>query len=170
MKLRRRKFIKLGSVISGGLIINPAFSNENTSETRESPKVILLPGKANKHTLDLGMGFNWFEHLGAGGHYARWSKYPLSSKVYPELDDTQGWKAIEQGLDALNPGWIRFGMPPDPHIDADGSFLKGTVHFKHLEWLNTGATVIPLMHENGSKQWSPGDLRQVMLNLGAIRN
>jgi hypothetical protein len=139
MKLQRRKFIKLGSVISGGLFINPALSNPNSRGETEAQKVVLVPGKANKHTLDLGMGFNWFEHLGAGGYYARWSNYPLSSKVYPELDDTQGWNAIEQGLEELNPGWIRFGLPPDPHVAADGSFVKGTVHFKHLEWLNAWA-------------------------------
>jgi len=102
-------------------------------------KVILKSGKPNNYPIDLGMGFNWFEHLGSGGYYARWINYPLSDQVYPEIHDTAGWNAIEQGLNELNPGWIRFGMPPDPHVDEQGGFIKNTVHFKHLVWLNNWA-------------------------------
>ena len=92
-----------------------------------------------RHPVDLAVGFNWFEHLGAGGHYARWERYPLSTPVYPDMADRAGWEAIREGLDTLNPGWIRFGLPPDPHVRADGSFHGETVHMERLAWLDAWA-------------------------------
>jgi len=143
-KTDRRNFIKSVGLASGAVILAPGKSRGaaiHNLENQQSEKneVSLIPNKPNACNIDLGLGFNWFEHLGSGSHYARWIKYPLSEKIYPELDDKAGWQAIEQGLDELNPGWFRFGMPPDQHIDSKGGFVKGTVHFKHLEWLNTWA-------------------------------
>mgnify|MGYP003681910145 CR=1 FL=1 len=89
---------------------------------------------------ELGMGFNWFEHLGSGGYYARWDRYPLSTGIYPEIDDDKGWGAIEKGLDELNPGWFRFGTPTDLHINNRGKFDGDTIHFRHLKWLDNWAT------------------------------
>ncbi len=93
-----------------------------------------------EYPMELGLGFNWFEHLGSGGYYARAERYPLSTKTYPTLDDKKAWAAIEKGLNDLNPGWFRFGLPPDPHVDANGKFNGNTVHFKHLVWLDKWAT------------------------------
>ncbi len=70
----------------------------------------MISGKVNEHAIDLGLGFNWFEHLGSGGHYARWIQYPLAESIYPDVEDEPGWKASEKGLEELNPGWIRFGL------------------------------------------------------------
>jgi hypothetical protein len=33
--------------------------------------------------LDFGVGFNWFDHLGSGGFYARNPGYPLDAPVSP---------------------------------------------------------------------------------------
>jgi hypothetical protein len=44
----------------------------------------------------MGLGFNWFEHLGAGGYYARWEKYPLTTHPYPDMDDKKGWDDVKE--------------------------------------------------------------------------
>lgn len=89
--------------------------------------------------LELGIGYNWFDFFGAGGQYARRADYPLHHKVYPGLEDERGWNAIREGLDELRPGFIRFGLPPDPHVCGSGEFRPDTVHMRHLHWLNEWA-------------------------------
>jgi hypothetical protein len=108
--------------------------------------------------LDFGVGFNWFDHLGSGGLYARNPGYPLGAKVYPDLSDRAAWAEIRVALDEMKPGFIRFGLPPDPHTAPDGSFRPGTVHLERLAWLDqwasgNGCTIlldtflIPAAHE-----------------------
>lgn len=97
--------------------------------------------------LELGVGFNWFDYLGMGGVYARSPSYPLSDRVYPDLRDDKTWAAILHELDELRPGLIRFGLPPDPHVGADGGLITDTVHLGRLERLaewadRAGSTVI----------------------------
>jgi hypothetical protein len=99
------------------------------------------------YKLDMGIGFNWFDYLGMGGTYARWDRYPLTDKVYPELDDASGWAAVRLALDELKPRFIRFGLPPNPHVDANGTFMSDTVHMKRLVWLNNWA------EDNGCTIW-----------------
>jgi len=139
----RREFLKTTVLSASGALLLPGGMNAsysmNPNKTTSMNTVKLQSNNPNPYKLDLGLGYNWFEHLGAGGHYARWINYPLSTKIYPETDDEQGWNAIEQGLDELNIGWIRFGMPPDPHVDANGNFIKNTIHFQHLVKINTWA-------------------------------
>jgi hypothetical protein len=89
--------------------------------------------------LAFGVGFNWFDHLGAGGTYARYDRYPLDAKIYPDLADTAAWAEIRRALDEMRPGFIRFGIPPDPHVGDDGSFVADTVHLKRLSWLDEWA-------------------------------
>jgi len=140
MDCSRRYFVKTTLVSGAGAVFVPGVFGGIRKKKEIVMKHYLLRNSAeNKYRLDLGLGFNWFEHLGSGGHYARWIKYPLSDIVYPDMDDKAGWKAIKQGLDELSPGWFRFGMPPDPHVDDQGNFFGNTVHFKHLEWLNSWA-------------------------------
>ena len=140
MKCDRRYFVKTTLASGAGAIFVPGvFGGIDGKEKRTMKHHLLKNSTMNKYLLDLGLGFNWFEHLGSGGHYARWIKYPLSDIIYPDMDDKAGWKAIEKGLDELSPGWFRFGMPPDPHVDDQGNFVGNTLHFKHLEWLNSWA-------------------------------
>ena len=91
-----------------------------------------------EHTIELGMGFNWFDHLGSGGHYARWENYPLSEKVYPDLENEEAWLEIEKGLNELGLNWIRFGLPPNPHVSETGEFIGNTIHIERLIWLMAG--------------------------------
>lgn len=93
----------------------------------------------NVTNIELGMGFNWFDHLGSGGHYARWEKYPLNDSIYPDWSNEQGWIEIEKGLNELGLDWIRFGLPPDPHVSENGEFIGDTVHIERLIWLNNWA-------------------------------
>lgn len=108
--------------------------------------------------LDFGVGFNWFDHLGSGGFYARNPGYPLGAPVYPDLADGAAWAEIRLALDEMKPGFIRFGLPPDPHTAPDGAFRPGTVHLERLAWLDqwasrNGCTIlldtflIPAVHE-----------------------
>ncbi len=81
-----------------------------------------------------GIGFNWFDFLGMGGHYAHPpAYYPLHDPCYPTLDDAAGWKALLDELTRLRPGFLRFGIPADPHIDAQGKLCTDTVHLQRLE-------------------------------------
>jgi len=106
----------------------------------ETKKTTLVSRPKNPHSIDLGMGFNWFDHLGAGGYYARWENYPLDIPTYPDLSDTKAWSEIERGLDELGLEWIRFGFPPNAHVDEEGHFIRDTVHIQRLIWLNNWAT------------------------------
>ena len=83
--------------------------------------------------LDFGIGVNWFDFLGAGGHFARWQGYPLSAPAYPPIDDRESWELFLAELTRLNPGIIRFGLPPDPILKPDGTLKKDSVHLKHLD-------------------------------------
>ncbi|MEN8157934.1 MAG: hypothetical protein ABFS10_13365, partial [Bacteroidota bacterium] len=152
-RVDRRFFLKTGGVVSAGLAAMPLKGAVGSEKGGKGENMEAKPGKNRRvkeatydtwpeaqFPTELGLGFNWFEHLGAGGHYARWKNYPLSTQIYPDLDDRKGWDAIEQGLNELNPGWFRFGLPPDPHVDKQGKFNGDTVHFRHLEWLDGWAT------------------------------
>lgn len=80
-----------------------------------------------------GIGFNWFDFLGMGGHYAHPpTYYPLHDPCYPALDDAAGWQALLGELSRLRPGFLRFGIPADPHIDANGKLVTDTVHLERL--------------------------------------
>ncbi len=79
------------------------------------------------------MGYNWFDYFGCGEYYARWEHYPLKTPLYPDLDDEAGWEAVEAGLDGLEAGWIRFGMPPNPHVGSEGEPVTETVHVGRLK-------------------------------------
>jgi len=90
--------------------------------------------------LRYGVGWNWADFLGSGGFYARSSIYPLSTPCVPELHDEAGWRALMATLDDLRPGFIRFGLPPDPHAGgAPGRIVTDTVHLARLERLNEWA-------------------------------
>jgi hypothetical protein len=81
-----------------------------------------------------GIGFNWFDFLGMGGSYARPPEYyPLTDGCYPPLADQASWKLILGELDRLRPGFIRFGLPPDPHVDERGRIVEDTVHLRRLD-------------------------------------
>jgi hypothetical protein len=122
------------------------------------PSFRLVAGAPLPEPLAFGVGFNWFDHLGAGGRYARNQGYPLDAPIYPDLADEAAWDEIRKALDEMKPGFIRFGLPPDPHVGPDGSFRPGTVHLARLAWLDNwarrnGCTVlldtflIPAAHE-----------------------
>lgn len=111
-----------------------------------SSSVDLRPAEST-HELELGIGFNWMDYFGMGGLYARSPRYPLSDPVYPDLADEASWSALFRELDELRPGVIRFGLPPDPHVDADGGLITDTVHLSRLERLaqwaaRAGSTII----------------------------
>jgi hypothetical protein len=89
--------------------------------------------KEDRLRIDLGIGFNWFDYLGGGGHYARWRRYPLDEPLYPPIEDTAAWDSLFAAMDDLNPGWLRFGIPPNPHVNDDGSPRFDTIHIKRLE-------------------------------------
>jgi hypothetical protein len=81
-----------------------------------------------------GSGFNWVDHLGMGGSYAHPPEYyPLTDGCYPPLEDQASWKLILGELDRLRPGFIRFGFPPDPHLDERGRIVTDTVHLRRLD-------------------------------------
>jgi len=108
-------------------------------------KLIVSPDPVG--ALDYGVGVNWFDFFGAGGSFARWNQYPLSTPAYPPIEDRDSWRALMGELSRLQPGCIRFGLPPDPILHPDGSLKKESVHFKHLDlasaWCQEhGATII----------------------------
>ena len=81
-----------------------------------------------------GIGFNWFDYLGMGGSYAQPPEYyPLTDGCYPPLEDQASWGLILGELDRLRPGFIRFGIPPDPHVDERGRIVTDTVHLRRLD-------------------------------------
>ena len=103
-------------------------------------KIHMLPQTAPVGTLKYGVGWNWFDFLGCGGSYARSQLFPLDRETVPALDDETGWRRVFAALDDLRPGFIRFGLPPDPHIDeATGRIVTDTVHMERLERLNDWA-------------------------------
>jgi len=129
-----------------------------------------------------GIGFNWFDYLGMGGSYAQPPEYyPLVDGCYPPLEDQASWKLILGELDRLRPGFIRFGIPPDPHVDEHGRIVTDTVHLRRLDlvarWAaSRGCTVLldtfllPARHERpraaGDRlPWDGG-----MYQLGAADN
>jgi hypothetical protein len=94
--------------------------------------VTLTPTR-DRHVLHYGVGYNWFDHLGMGGFFARSRAYRLDEPVFPPLADQKSWSAIIEELDRLRPGFIRFGLPPDPHLDAAGRIVKDTPHLERLD-------------------------------------
>jgi hypothetical protein len=106
---------------------------------QEWPSFRFVADEPLPEPLAFGVGFNWFDHLGSGGLYARNRGYPLDAQVYPDLAETAAWAEIRAVLDEMKPGFIRFGLPPDPHVAADGSFRPGTVHLERLAWLDRWA-------------------------------
>jgi hypothetical protein len=136
---------------------------------QEWPSFRLVAGKPLPDPLAFGVGFNWFDHLGSGGLYARNAGYPLDTRIYPDLADEAAWAEIRTALDETKPGFFRFGLPPDPHVAADGTFRTGTVHLKRLTWLDAwaranGATIlldpflIPTAHEFPPPALEPGSI------------
>jgi len=87
----------------------------------------------------VGFGWNWFDHLGSGGVFAGDTTYNMDREVLPTLEDEAGWAGLRAHLDNLRPGFIRFGIPPDAHCDAEGRFVGGTKHLKRLDWLDRWA-------------------------------
>lgn len=85
-----------------------------------------------RYRLRLGAGYNWFDYLGMGGHFAESPAYPLNDRVYPDDSDEVSWGAILAELDYLRPGIIRFGFPPDPHLSPTGGLVTATPHFARL--------------------------------------
>ncbi|MCL5103198.1 MAG: hypothetical protein M1133_03660, partial [Armatimonadetes bacterium] len=76
--------------------------------------------------LEHGIGFNWYD----GYRQSESDGLP----TYPDLKDEAGWQAMLDGLDDLNPGLIRFGLPPDPCVgDAPGTIETGNNHLQRLE-------------------------------------
>lgn len=99
------------------------------------------------HQLRLGSGYNWFDYLGMGGHYADSASYPLTDPVYPDLTDASAWSNVLAELTYLRPGLIRFGLPPDPELDSAGRLVTNTVHLARLRrvsrWAEThGCTIV----------------------------
>jgi hypothetical protein len=129
-----------------------------------------------------GIGFNWFDYLGMGGAYAHPPEYyPLTDACYPPLEDEAAWGLILGELDRLRPGFIRFGLPPDPHVDERGRIVTDTVHLRRLDlvahWAaSRGCTILldtfllPTRHElplpaGARLPWDGG-----MYQLGAADN
>ena len=81
----------------------------------------------------LGSGINWFDYLGTGGFYGRFSGYPLHEVIYPSTTDTDGWKKILGALDELSPSFIRYGLNPESVISSDGTIDKSATAFDRLE-------------------------------------
>jgi len=126
-----------------------------SNRTIEETGTLQTAGKAGRliikeplpHPLTWGVGFNWFDHLGSGGCFARSLSYPLYEEVIPDPLDKQAWAAVEEVFENLRPGLIRFGLPPDPHVDAQGRLITDTVHLRRLRWLGdwamrNGCTII----------------------------
>ena len=169
----RRHLLQSLSTASGALVLAPRGSGGGETggvqpvpgrdpiddPAQEWPSFHLQAGESPlPEPLAFGVGFNWFDHLGAGGLYARYRGYPLDAPVYPDLADEAAWGEIRTALDETRPGFLRFGLPPDPHVAGDGSFRGGTVHLKRLAWLDgwarkNGCTIlldpflIPSFHE-----------------------
>lgn len=100
----------------------------------------LRPDVHGQHHTFHGVGFNWFDYLGMGGYYAAAAgTYDLLDEVAPPLEDEASWKALLGALTRFNPGFIRFGLPPDPHVREDGSFTTQTVHWERLRRLSVWA-------------------------------
>ena len=98
----------------------------------------LLVASGPARSVPFGVGFNWFDFFGMGGHYARSSGYPLNEPVYPDAGDEQAWASIFEELGRWSPGTIRFGFPPDPHVSDHGALIRDTEHLARLsrvaEW------------------------------------
>lgn len=148
MTSRRRLLQSLPAVAGAALAARPALAwrtggvrpvagrDPIDDPAQDWPAFRLAAGGPLPDPLAFGVGFNWFDHLGSGGLYARNAGYPLDTPVYPDLADEAAWAEIRLALDEMRPGLIRFGLPPDPHCGADGSFRAGTVHLARLAWLD----------------------------------
>lgn len=178
----RRRLLQSLSAVTGGAALGPrALGAWQTGGVKPVPgrdpmddpaqawpSFRLVAGAPLPEPLAFGVGFNWFDHLGAGGLYARNQGYPLDAQVYPDLADEAAWAEIRTALDEMKPGFIRFGLPPDPHVAPNGSFRPGTVHLERLAWLDgwarrNGCTVlldtflVPAAHEFPPPT-SPGEI------------
>ena len=128
-------------VLSFLLVTAPSLkANEESSPDMSSQHLAYYFSEDYSLKIELGVGFNWFDYFGSGGYYARWKKYPLNEKLYPGSNDTAAWNELFEGMDALNPGWIRFGLPPHPHVDTNGRPLFNTEHIERLSRLDAWAT------------------------------
>lgn len=92
------------------------------------------------YRLKLGSGYNWFDYLGMGGHYADYASYPLNDPVYPDINDDAAWAAVLAELTYLKPGLIRFGLPPDPQVGPEGRLVTDTVHLARLRRVSRWAS------------------------------
>jgi hypothetical protein len=93
----------------------------------------LEPGPGSRR-LGPGVGFNWFDYFGMGGSYAHPPEYyPLTDTCYPPLEDGTAWRLILGEMDRLRPGLLRFGLPPDPHLDDRGRLVTDTLHLRRLD-------------------------------------
>jgi hypothetical protein len=93
----------------------------------------LTAGDALSKPLDMGVGINWFDFMGAGGFFARCKDYPQSTQIFPPPEDSLSWGLAIAELDKLNPGCIRYGLPPDQVLNPDGSFIKESKHFHNFD-------------------------------------
>ena len=81
----------------------------------------------------VGSGINWFDYLGTGGFYGRFSGYPLHEVIYPSATDVDSWKKILGALDELSPSFIRYGLNPESVITAQGTIDRSAIAFDRLE-------------------------------------
>lgn len=88
-----------------------------------------------------GSGVNWFDYLGTGGFYGRFSGYPLNEAIYPAISDVEGWQKILATLDELSPSFIRYGLNPETVIDINGNIDKSSTAFDRLEIISNWASV-----------------------------
>lgn len=86
-----------------------------------------------------GAGVNWFDYLGTGGFYGRFSGYPLNENIYPDEADTDSWKKILATLDELSPSFIRYGLNPETVLDGKGNIDKSSKAFDRLEIISNWA-------------------------------
>ena len=86
-----------------------------------------------------GSGVNWFDYLGTGGFYGRFSGYPLSEAIYPAVTDVHDWQKILATLNELSPSFIRYGLNPETIIDKNGNIDKSSDAFDRLEIISNWA-------------------------------
>ena len=144
--MNKRIVISVALLIAGAGLVRAADAKE-TSAPQTTERIRMAVAGPNPYKMDLGIGYNWFDYFGIGGYYARYKGYPLSDKVYPDMDNLEGWNAVKEGLDELRPGWFRFGIPADKIVDANGNLITNSIHFEHLKWLNdwsvkNGSTIL----------------------------
>lgn len=144
IKKQSKRISFIGLITLGAFINVEALAQENNMERRQYLQIADAPiGQ-----LDYGVGFNWFDFLGVGGYYGRWEKYSLKKDIYPSVDDKASWDLIFKEFDYMQPGFIRFGIPPQGILDKEGKLIKDNVHFKRLalisEWCAKNDRIIIL--------------------------